>query len=188
MREAPMSTQDVKEVSTYLTFSLGDETFALDVANVREVLDLIDLTKVPRTPDFMRGVINLRGSVVPVVDMRIKFGLPALDDTVDTCIIVTEVDLDGQATVIGALADSVREVFQISTDEIEPPPSIGMQMRSDFIRGMGKQGEEFIIILDVNRIFTSDELHNLTIENENEVDGTGDEVITDTPAPDPPGQ
>ena len=172
-----MSLNTVKELSTYLTFSLGDETFALDVANVREVLDLSDITKVPRTPDFMRGVINLRGRVVPVMDMRIKFGLPAEEDTVDTCIIVAEVDLDGEATVIGALADSVREVFQISADDIEPPPSIGMQMSTDFIRGMGKQDDEFIIILDVNRIFTGDELFNFT--SESDVDGAENGAITD---------
>lgn len=153
-----MSTQTVKEVSTYLTFGLGDETFAFEVDNVREVLDLSSITRVPRTPDFMRGVINLRGAVVPVVDMRVKFGLPVLEDTVDTCIIVAEVELDGEITVIGALADSVREVFQIDEAQIEPPPSIGMQLNTEFIKGMGKQGEEFIIILEVNRIFSSEEL------------------------------
>ncbi len=153
-----MSTQAVKEVSTYLTFGLGDETFALEVDNVKEVLDLSDITRVPRTPDFMRGVINLRGAVVPVVDMRVKFGLPVQDDTVDTCIIVAEVELDGDLTVIGALADSVREVFQIDETEIEPPPTIGMQLNTEFIKGMGKQDDEFIIILEVNRIFSSEEL------------------------------
>ena len=153
-----MSPKAANHISTYLTFGLGDETFAFDVNNVKEVLDLSDITKVPRTPDFMRGVINLRGAVVPVVDMRVKFGLPVLEDTVDTCIIVAEVDMDGEITVIGALADSVREVFQIDEAEIEPPPSIGMQLDTEFIRGMGKQGEEFIIILDVNRIFSSEEL------------------------------
>jgi purine-binding chemotaxis protein CheW len=153
-----MSNQAVEEVSTYLTFGLGNETFAFDVESVKEVLDLSDITRVPRTPDFMRGVINLRGAVVPVVDMRVKFGLTVREDTVDTCIIVAEVELDGDLTVIGALADSVREVFQIDEAHIEPPPSIGMQLNTEFIKGMGKQGEEFIIILDVNRIFSSAEL------------------------------
>ena len=172
-----MSLNTVKELSTYLTFSLGDETFALDVANVREVLDLSDITKVPRTPDFMRGVINLRGRVVPVVDMRIKLGLPGEEDTVDTCIIVAEVDLAGEDTVIGALADSVREVFQISADDIEPPPSIGMQMSTDFIRGMGKLDDEFVIILDGNRVFTGEDLLHFT--SESNVDGAEDGAIID---------
>lgn len=153
-----MSEKMDSQVSTYLTFGLGDETFAFEVDNVREVLDLSDITRVPRTPDFMRGVINLRGAVVPVVDMRVKFGLQVQEDTVDTCIIVAEVELDGEITVIGALADSVKEVFQIDEAHIEPPPSIGMQLNTEFIKGMGKQGEEFIIILEVNRIFSSEEL------------------------------
>ena len=154
-----MTTQAVKEISTYLTFRLGEETFAFEVDNVREVLDLTDITRVPRTPDFLRGVINLRGAVVPVVDMRIKFGLPVQEDTVDTCIIVAEIELDGEITVVGALSDSVKEVFQIDEAQIEPPPSLGMQLNTEFIKGMGKQGEEFIIILDVSRIFSNDELN-----------------------------
>jgi purine-binding chemotaxis protein CheW len=153
-----MSIQAVKEVSTYLTFGLGEETFAFEVDNVKEVLDLSNITRVPRTPDFMRGVINLRGAVVPVVDMRIKFGLTVQEDTVDTCVIVAEVKIDDEVTVIGALADSVKEVFQLDEAQIEPPPSIGMQLNTEFIKGMGKQGEEFIIILDVNRIFSTEEL------------------------------
>jgi purine-binding chemotaxis protein CheW len=168
-----MSAQSVEEVSTYLTFGLGEETFALDVGNVKEVLDLTGITRVPRTPEFMRGVINLRGGVVPVVDMRIKFGLPAVDDTVDTCIIVAEVELDGETTVIGALADSVKEVYQIDAEEIEPPPTIGMQLNTDFIRGMGKQGEEFIIILDIDRVFSSEEL--LQFQGADDVSVTGDD-------------
>jgi purine-binding chemotaxis protein CheW len=153
-----MSAQAVQEKSTYLTFGLGEETFAMDVSNVREVLDVIDVTKVPRTPDYMLGVINLRGGVVPVVDMRIKFGLPATEESVDTCIIVTEVDLDGESTIIGALADSVQEVFEMAADEIEPPPSLGMRLNAEFVKGMGKRDDRFIIILDVNRIFSTEEL------------------------------
>ena len=153
-----MSALAAEEKETYLTFTLGEETFALQVANVREVLDLTDVTKVPRTPDFMRGVINLRGSVVPVVDMRIKFGLPAVQDTMDTCVIVVEVNLDGETTEIGALADSVQEVFELAESDIEPPPSIGMRLHTDFIKGMGKRENRFIIILDINKIFSVDEL------------------------------
>ena len=153
-----MSAQAVKEVSTYLTFGLGEETFAMDVANVREVLDVIDVTKVPRTPDYMLGVINLRGGVVPVVDMRIKFGLPATERSVDTCIIVSEIELDGESTIIGALADSVQEVFEMADEDIEPPPSLGMRLNSEFVKGMGKRDDRFIIILDVNRIFSTEEL------------------------------
>ncbi len=170
-----MAAQAVKEISTYLTFGLGEEIFAVDVANVREVLDLTEVTRVPRTPDYMKGVINLRGGVVPVVDMRIKFGLPEREKTVDTCIIVTEVELDGESTVIGALADSVQEVFELADGDIEPPPTLGMRLSSNFVRGMGKRDNQFIIILDVNRIFSTQELVHLHQGQEKE--GESEEIV-----------
>ena len=160
-----MSTKTAEEKSTYLTFKLDSETFAIQVANVREVLDLTEVTRVPRTPDFMRGVINLRGGVVPVVDMRKKFNLPDVEDAVDTCIIVVEVNLDGDTTVIGALADSVQEVFELADDQIEPPPSIGARLDTEFISGMGKQGDQFTIILDIDKVFSVDELNLFTDSN-----------------------
>ena len=107
---------------------------------------------------FMRGVINLRGSVVPVVDLRLKFGLPATVDTADTCIVVLEVILDSEVTVVGAVADSVKEVFEMTPDQIEPAPRIGTRLKTDFILGMGKNEEQFIIILDIDKIFSADEL------------------------------
>ncbi len=150
-----------KETRQYLTFQLAEETFAVNVAKVREILDFISITKVPRTPDFMRGVINLRGSVVPVVDMKLKFGMEETEKTVDTCIIVLEVTIDGETTIVGALADSVEEVVELEPGQIEPPPRIGMKLDTDFISGMGKLGEEFVIILDTDRIFTFEEVEAL---------------------------
>ncbi len=154
------STINTKDTytDTYLTFTLEEEIFAVEVANVREVLDYITITKVPRTPDFMRGVINLRGAVVPVVDMRARFGMPQTDDTVDTCIIVMEISYDGESTVIGAVADSVNEVFDVSSENIEPPPKIGTSLDLEFIKGMGKYNDQFIIILDINKVFSDLEL------------------------------
>ncbi len=146
-----------KAAKQYLTFELAHETFAVDVARVREILDFISITKVPRTPDFMRGVINLRGSVVPVVDMKLKFGMEETEKTVDTCIIVLEVAIEGETTIVGALADSVEEVLELEPDQIEPPPRIGMKLNIDFISGMGKLGEKFVIILDTDKIFTFEE-------------------------------
>jgi purine-binding chemotaxis protein CheW len=146
------------ETGTYLTFTLDREVFAVDVSNVREVLELPVITRVPRTPEFMRGVINLRGSVVPVVDLRLKFGMAVAADTVDTCIIVLEVSLEGETTVIGSVADSVKEVFEMSPDQIEPPPRIGTRLRTEFIRGMGRHDDRFTIILDVDRVFSAEEL------------------------------
>jgi purine-binding chemotaxis protein CheW len=144
--------------TTLLTCKLADEVFALDIAKVREVLDFADITRVPRMPEFMRGVINLRGSVVPVVDLRVRFGMPRTEKKVDTCVIITEVTLDGAVTVLGALADSVQEVLDLDPDHIEPPPRIGSRLHTEFITGMGKQGERFIIILDIDKIFSGDEL------------------------------
>jgi purine-binding chemotaxis protein CheW len=142
----------------YLTFTLADEVFALDIGTVREVLDYSTVTRVPGTPEFMRGVINLRGSVVPVVDMRLKFGLPATEQGVNTCIIIVEVVVDGETTVLGALADSVREVLELEPEQIEPAPRIGTRLNIEFIRGMGKRDEQFMIILDIDRVFSLSEL------------------------------
>ncbi len=153
-----MSITSITETTQYLSFKLGEEIFAVDVAQVREILDVITITKVPQTPDFMQGVINLRGSVVPVMDMRLKFGMPPTERTVNTCIIVMEVIQDGETMVLGSLADSVQEVLDLGPDQIEPAPRIGTRLRSDFIKGMGKHDERFIIILDIDRIFNAGEL------------------------------
>ena len=142
----------------YLTFKLGAEEFALDVAQVREILDFTTITKVPRAPAFMRGVINVRGSVVPVVDLNVKFDMAQTDKTVDTRIVVMEIVHDGQIAVIGALADAVHNVIELDPDHIEATPRIGSACTTDFIKGIGKHQDAFIIILDVDRIFSDDEL------------------------------
>ncbi len=153
-----MADNTISKAGQYLTFGLEDEVFALEVAQVREVLDMITITKVPRAPAFMRGVINVRGSVVPVVDLRLKFGLSKTETTVDTRIIVMELLLDGESTTVGALADSVHEVMELDSAHIEPPPKIGMRWRTEFIKGIGKHDGQFIILLDIDRIFSTDEL------------------------------
>lgn len=153
-----MSVTGITEITQYLTFKLGEEIFAMEVSKVREILDFTTVTKVPRSPDFMRGVINLRGNVVPVVDLRLKFGMPQTEKTVNTCIIVVEVNLGGESAILGALSDSVQEVFDLDPDQIEPAPHIGTKLKSDFIKGMGKRDNNFIIILDIDKVFTADEL------------------------------
>ena len=151
---------DTNTVSSqqYVTFSLGEELFGVEVTRTREILSLTPVTKVPQTPDYLLGVINLRGQVVPVVDMRLKLGLPAGDETEDTCIIVVEVHVDGEPIIVGALADAVREVLDIRSDQIEPPPRLGTRLKTEFITGMGKIDEQFMILLNIDRIFNSDEL------------------------------
>jgi len=153
-----MSVSSITEISQYLTFKLDDEVFVLDIGKVREVLDFTSIAKVPQTPDFMLGVINLRGSVVPVVDMRLKFAMTRTETTVNTCIIIVEIEIDGENNVLGALVDSVQEVMDLDPGQIEPPPRIGTRLNTKFIKGMGKRDNQFIIILDIDRVFSADEL------------------------------
>lgn len=152
-----MATEDVK-TNQYLTFGLSSEVFAVEVGKVREILDYTTITKVPRTPEFMRGVINVRGSVVPVVDLRLKFGMTETERTLGTCIIVLEIALEGETIILGALADSVQEVIELESEQIEPAPRIGVRIRNEFIRGMGKTDNGFIMILDIDTVFSTDEL------------------------------
>lgn len=147
-----MST--VTEPAQYITFKLGDELFAIDVAQVREVLELPLITRVPTAPTYMRGVVNVRGKAVPVVDLRTKFGLPVTADTITSRIVVMELELDGEATVVGGIADSVHEVIELEAAQIEPPPRIAMRWRTELIKGMGRRGDEFIIILNIGAVFS----------------------------------
>ncbi len=159
-----MVEQTVSETSQYLTYTLADELYAFDIAKVREVLDFTTITRVPNMPAFMRGVINLRGTAVPVLDLRLKFGMPQADKTVDTCVIITEVNVAGEHATIGALADSVQEVMDLGAGQIEPAPKIGTGLTTAFIKGMGRHGERFIIILDIDRVFSAEELAALPAE------------------------
>ena len=142
----------------YLTFTLADEVFAVDVARVREILEITNITKVPQVPDFMRGVINLRGCVVPVIDLRLKFGMEETAQTVNTCIIVVEVQMDGENIVLGALADSVQEVIEMESSQIEAAPQIGTHLKTEFLKGMGKHDNRFVMILDIDKVFSGNEL------------------------------
>src|ERR1035441_8972297 len=148
----------ITETGQYMTFKLGNELFAIGVSQVREVLEVSQITRVPAAPPYMRGVVNVRGQATPAVDLRMKFGLPAVADTVNSRIIVMELQLDGEATVLGGIADSVHEVIELDPGNINPPPRIAMRWRSEFIQGMGKRGDDFIIILDIDEVFCSEEL------------------------------
>lgn len=153
-----MAETNVTDSNQYLTFMLGEEGFAIEISRVREVLDFTDLTKVPRTPDYMRGVINLRGNVVPVVDLRLQLGMTAVEKTVDTCIVIVEVEINADMLHIGMLADSVQEVVDIDTSQIEPAPRLGTRLKTDFIKGMAKRDEKFNIILDIDKVLSGDDL------------------------------
>ncbi len=153
-----MNVEGITQTTQYLSFKLDEEEFALDISKVREVLDFTRITKVPQTPDFMKGVINLRGSVVPVVDLNMKFGIKNTEKTVNTRIIISEIDVDGEETILGVLADSVHEVIELEPENIEPAPKIGTRLNTEFLKGMGKREEEFIMILDIDKVFSADEL------------------------------
>ncbi len=164
-----MSATAITDTRQYLTFRLDDGIFGLDVCHVREILEFTTVTKVPGLPDYMRGVINLRGNAVPVLDMRLKFGLGKVEKRVGVCVVVVEVRLKDENVVIGALVDSVQEVLELAPDQIEPAPKIGSQLRTDFIRGMSRKDDGFVILLDVNKIFSSEELSSAKGTGEGEM-------------------
>ncbi len=152
----------MSNTNQYLTFKLDNEIFGVTISKVREVLDFIKTTKVPQTPDYMIGVINLRGNVVPVVDMKCKFNISVTEKTINTCIIIMEIDFKTETTIIGILADSVQEVIEINESEIEPAPKIGTRIKTEFIKGIGKHNDNFVIILDIDKIFASEGDLNFT--------------------------
>lgn len=141
-----------------LTFVLDQDRFATSIHLIQEVLEYRKVTKVPRTPDFMLGVINPRGQVVPVVDLRHHFDMATPEPTVDTCIIIVEVEVDGEATALGIVADRVLEVVEFGADAVRPPPRIGNRIDSRYIHGMATQDEHFVILLNLAKVFATDEL------------------------------
>ncbi|MGK5090687.1 chemotaxis protein CheW [Deltaproteobacteria bacterium TL4] len=164
-----MSVAEITETLQYFTFKIDDEIFAFKILNVREVLEFRKVTKVPQTPDFMCGVINLRGSVVPVLDLGLKLGMPEIQKTVDTCVIIVELMADEESMAIGVLVDSVSEVIELAPEAIDPPPKLGGRITHEFLIGMGKQHDNFIAILDVNTIFSLEELTFSSMENESQL-------------------
>src|SRR5262249_15268003 len=149
LRERVMTTaREGVERTQYLTFSVAGEEYGLPVLKVREILEYGTLTRVPRTPDYVRGVINLRGRVVPVVDLAVRFGLAASAVTSRTCVVIVELVLDGEPVVMGILADAVSQVVELGVDEIEPPPSFGTHVEVAYLNGMGRSGRGFVLLLD----------------------------------------
>lgn len=155
----------------YLSFQLNDEEFGIDICKVREVLDYTKLTMIPKMPEFMRGVINLRGSVVPVVDLKQKFGMNLTEKTVNTRIIIGEVEVDGETSVLGTLADAVHEVMEIDPGGIEPAPKIGTRLNTEFIKGIGKRNEDFLMILNFDRVFSVEEIDQVRSNEEPDTGG-----------------
>jgi purine-binding chemotaxis protein CheW len=151
-------TGQAVEQSQYLTFFIADEEYAVSIIRAKEIIQYDTLTKVPKTPRWIRGVINLRGGVVPVVDLAVKFGLPDTVITSSACIVITEVEIEGETTVMGVLADSVSQVIELRDEDIEPPPAFGTRINVDYLRGMGKLGKKFVLMLDVDKVLSAEEL------------------------------
>jgi len=145
-------------IRTYLSFKLSEEVFAINVSKVINILEMSHITRVPKAPDYIKGVINLRGTVLPVVDLRIKFGLPEKEVNVDTSIIVLDIELNGEPVLVGTLVDAVKEVLELKSEEISPSPTIGTKYNSGFIDGMWRQDEKFIMILDIDKVFSTEEV------------------------------
>lgn len=149
---------EAEEQQQYLTFLLGDEMFAIGILAIREIIEYGFVTDVPMTPPFIRGVINLRGAVVPVVDLALRFGRKAGETTKRTCIVIVEIESAKGSQEMGVVVDAVSEVLEISPDDIEPSPEFGARIRNDFIKGMGKINGKFVVVLDVNRVLSVDEV------------------------------
>ncbi len=147
------------ELSHYLTFEVAGEEYAIEILRVREILVYTSLTSVPRAPEFIAGVMNLRGSVVPVVDLRNKLGLPPTTITGTTCVVIVDINSEGQTSHVGLLADDVRQVMSLASDNIEPAPAFGTKIDLAFLRGMGDLGDHFALILDIDRLLTALELN-----------------------------
>ena len=161
-------TENKVESNSYLTFKVGEEEFGAHVSQVLNILEMTKITEVPKTPDYMKGVINLRGTVLPIIDTRLKFGLPEAEYTSNTCIVVMDLDFNGDTVHIGAIVDEVLSVVEIEEGQIEPPPSIGNRYKSDFIHGMAKVEENFVMLLDMQQILSNTELSEISGKAENQ--------------------
>lgn len=159
-----MSINRDQEFKTFLSFKLGEEVFAINVFKVINILEMNHITRIPHAPDYMKGVINLRGTVLPVTDLRIKFGLPEKEITVDTSIIVLSLEVAGEPILIGILVDAVKEVLELKTSEISPSPIIGTKYNSGFVEGMWRINEKFIMILNIDKVFSTEEVIDLKDE------------------------
>lgn len=161
MNPTDVDPADSDASSQYLTFSLGEEVFAMDIRTVREIIQYGPMTTVPLMPGFVRGVINLRGAVVPVIDLQARFGRAAAKVGKKTCIVIFDSMRSGERVELGLLVDAVSEVIEIASEQIEPPPNFGAAVRRDFIRGMGKVASRFVIILEPDRAFDVNEMADL---------------------------
>ena len=152
--------QEVRK-DQYLAFTMGGETFAMGIRSIKEIIQFEGLTEVPLMPPFLRGVINLRGSVVPVIDLLVRFGKAPVPVSRRTCVVILEVAEAGDTAVLGVVVDNVSEVLEIAENEIDPAPAFGSGIRTDFIKGVGKPGGTFVLLLDADRVLSVEEMGDL---------------------------
>lgn len=158
---------DITTQQQYLTFTVSADAYAIGILRVKEIIAYDFVTRVPRTPDFIRGVINLRGSVVPVIDLAMKFGYGEIAPTGSTCIVIVEVDLEGKPVVMGLMVDAVDQVIDLAEADIQETPSFGTQVSVEFLVGMGRYGKSFVLILDIDKVLATNEIIT-AVESANE--------------------
>lgn len=161
------------ESNSYLSFQLGTELFAAHVSKTESIIEVPEITKIPQSPDYLKGIINIRGKAMPVIDTRIKFGMSPIEMSVNTCILVLEVKVESEALQVGVLVDSVHEVLEINQNEILPPPGLGAKYKSLFIYGVVKYKERFIMLIDMDLVFNADDLEQLS----NQVEEINEELV-----------
>ncbi len=157
------------EIKSYLTFELGEEIFACHVNKLLHILEIPKITDVPGAPGYMKGIINLRGRVLPVIDTKVKMGMPPVEFTKDTCIVVMDIKLDDDSLLVGVLVDRVLEVLEFNDDEILPPPNLGSKYHSEFITGIVNRNDNFIMIIDIDTVFSLDEINFMRSSSDNDI-------------------
>jgi purine-binding chemotaxis protein CheW len=159
--KAETTNEMVGETKSFLSFRLAEEHFTIPVMKIMEILEVPKITKVPQSPNFLVGVINLRGAVLPVIDTRIKFGMTQIEYTINTCVLVLNIEVNDEHLIVGALVDSVSEVFELHDSQIKPTPTIASRYRADYIQGMIQENDHFIMVLNIDKVFSSNDLESI---------------------------
>ena len=164
--KAETTKEMVGETKSFLSFRLAEEHFTIPVMKIMEILEVPKITKVPQSPNFLVGVINLRGAVLPVIDTRIKFGMSHIEYTINTCVLVLNIEVNDESLIVGALVDSVSEVFELHDSQIKPTPTIASRYRADYIQGMIQENDNFMMVLNIDKVFSSNDLESISESKE----------------------
>jgi len=175
------ATKEAVEQEQYLTFLLAGEEYAIGILKVKEIIEYDTVTTVPKTPRWVRGVINLRGAVVPVVDLGLKFGLEERPVTKTTCIVIVEGQLEGQSTLMGVMADAVSQVMDIAAGDVQEVPTFGTRIKVDYLQGMAQLGKKFVLLLDIDKVLSADEVQDLRAATTNAEEAGTDAALPDLP-------